>query len=90
MFQGCFYNCDGLSDIVLPNTVTSIGSSAFAECSGLYNIRIHALTPPTLGNNVFYNVNPDFKILVPASAVDTYKQASGWSTYASKIYPITN
>lgn len=87
--EGCFLNCDGLSDVELPNTVTVIGNDAFRECSGLYTVRIHALTPPTLGSNVFLNVNTNFKILVPPSAVDTYKQASGWSTYASKIYPIT-
>jgi len=40
-----------------------------------------------LGTNVFGNVN-NFRIYVPSGSVDTYKAASGWSTYASKIQAI--
>lgn len=84
----CFYDCDGLSDIVLPNSITSIGDNAFTNCSGLYNFTIYALTPPTMGSNVFSGVNISLRIFVPPSAVDTYKSASGWSTYASMIQAI--
>ena len=87
--NACFYNCDGMSDITLPSTVTSIGDSAFRNCDGLQVLQINATTPPTLGTNALANTNANLKILVPPSAVDTYKAASGWSTYANKIQAIT-
>ena len=35
-----FYNCRGLTSIVIPNSVTSIGEGAFSGCSGLESITI--------------------------------------------------
>lgn len=35
-----FYNCSGLTSIVIPNSVTSIGDYAFWGCSGLTSITI--------------------------------------------------
>ncbi|MBQ9205557.1 MAG: leucine-rich repeat protein [Treponema sp.] len=37
---GAFSGCSGLTNITIPNSVTSIGSSAFSGCSGLTNITI--------------------------------------------------
>lgn len=84
----CFYNCDGLSDVELPSSITTIGNSAFAECSGLYSFTVNNIVPPTLGTGAFYNTNNSLKIYVPSTAVNTYKTASGWSSYKYKIYPI--
>ena len=84
----CFANCDGLSDVELPSSITSIGNYAFQNCDGLYSLTCLATTPPSLGNSAFYNVNSNFKIYVPSGSVNTYKNASGWSNYSTKIYPI--
>ena len=35
-----FYQCEGLTDISLPDSITEIGISAFRECSGLKNFVI--------------------------------------------------
>ena len=86
--NNCFENCDGLSDIELPSSITSIGNSAFSNCSSLYSVTVLATTPPTLGSEVFYNVNQILKIYVPCDSVDTYKVASGWSSYTDRIRPI--
>ena len=43
-------------------------------------------TPPSLGAYAFYNVSPNFDIIVPQGSLNAYKTASGWSEYASKIY----
>lgn len=87
--DSCFYNCDALHTFEIPSTVTSIGNSAFRYCSGLFSVTVRSTTPPTLGTNVFDNVGSYFQIYVPASAVNTYKSATNWSTYANKIQPIT-
>ena len=73
-----------LRTVTIPNSVTSIGKYAFAYCSGLTSITINAVTPPTIGTNVFVSTN-DCPIYVPEESVNAYKAASGWSTYESRI-----
>ena len=76
-----------LSSVVIGNGVTSIGYSAFQGCNGLTSITSLATTPPTLGSNVFNGST--CPIYVPSESVNAYKTASGWSTYASRIQPIS-
>ena len=82
-----FYYCNSLTSVTIPSGVTSIGNYAFDSCSSLTSVICNATTPPTCGVSVFYNTN-DCPIYVPASAVDTYKAASNWSRYASRIQAI--
>lgn len=72
--------------------VTSIGDGAFEryydEMAGSIELRIRAITPPTIGNNLFgsdrfLNV---LRIYVPSESVDAYKAA--WSEFANNIYPL--
>lgn len=77
----------GLITIEIPAAVSGIQGSAFANCTGLTSITCLATTPPTLGNNAFYNT-ADAPIYVPSGSVSAYLQASGWSTYASRIQAI--
>ena len=85
--SSAFMTCNNLSTVVIGTGVTSIGTQAFYSCNGLRCMIINATTPPALGSNSISN-NTNLKILVPAASVDTYKAASGWSTYASKIEAI--
>ena len=82
-----FMTIGALTSITIPNSVTSIGQSAFNYCGGLTSITVEATTPPTLGSYAFNNTN-NCPIYVPCDSVDTYKAASGWSTYASRIQAI--
>lgn len=76
---------NSLSTITIPDNVTTIGKQAFYGCSGLTSITINATTPPTIGSDVFRNTH-NCPIYVPCESVNAYKSASGWSTYASRIY----
>lgn len=87
MTAGDTASCD------LPATITSIGNYAFAMPNSVYEnysflaLTVRATTPPTLGTNVFqYRYLTTIK--VPSASVSTYKSASGWSSYASKITAI--
>jgi hypothetical protein len=87
---GAFYQSK-LTSIDLPASVTSIGGYAFYGCPSLTSITIRATTPPTLDawyTTTFSTSSLNCKIYVPASAVNTYKTASRWSYYSSKIQAI--
>ena len=81
-----FYGCSSLTSIELPDGVTSIGQSAFDSCTSLTQIRLKAATPPAITSNTF---TATAEFYVPDDAVDTYKAASGWSDYASRIHPMS-
>ena len=88
IMESAFYSCSALTSVTIPSSVTNIGSSAFRDCSVLASVTVEATTPPTLGNNVFSNTSSNLVIYVPSESVGTYKSASVWSTYASKIHAI--
>lgn len=85
--MNCFTSCGALSEVTIPSGVTNIYYRAFYGCSGLTRITCLAATPPVLGNDAFSDTN-NCPIMVPAGSVDTYKAASGWSSYASRIQAI--
>jgi hypothetical protein len=80
-----FYYCISLPSISIPSTIQTIGNNVFLGCSALAEIHIAATAPPTLGTNVFQNIAPNYVIYVPVGYGETYKAASGWSTYADHI-----
>ena len=84
-----FQNCSSLTICTIGSGVTIIDGYAFQNCSGLTSVTINATTPAELGRNVFDNTN-NCQILVPSQSVETYKAASGWKDYASRIQAIPN
>jgi carotenoid cleavage dioxygenase-like enzyme len=83
-----FYSCTSLTSITLPDSLTSIGSGAFANCTSLMLVTSLPTIPPSLSQLVFFNTHADLIIKVPAQSVNTYKTATNWKSYASKISAI--
>ena len=83
--QTAFAQRCGITRITIPSNVTSIGYGVFSGATDLVEVVMESAVPPTLGGSVFYSHNADLVIKVPASAVDTYKTASQWSTWADLI-----
>lgn len=80
-----------LTSATIGTGITRIGIQAFVGNPNMTSITVKALEPPILeGANAFNGTN-DCPIYVPASVVDVYKDstATGWSTYASRIQPIS-
>ena len=87
--KSAFINCNKMTSWIIPSSVVSIGNTAFAY-NELANVTILATTPPTAGTNIFSvaALSKLSAIYTPAESADTYKEASGWSQYASKIQTI--
>ena len=78
-----------LTSITIPASVTSIGDYVFTGCIRLTNVTIKAVTPPTLSADAFFITNANLIIYVPSESLETYKNATNWSSLASRIKPIS-
>lgn len=70
---GAFNKCYSLSSLVIPNSVKSIGEYAFNGCR--CSIICLNETPPSAENSSF---NYNMTAYVPASAIESYRNADGW------------
>lgn len=83
--ESAFSGCLSIASVYVPDALETIGNYAFADCYGVAMYHFFSETPPTLGTNVFQNIQPDCKIYVPSASVSAYKTATNWSAYASYI-----
>lgn len=82
-FEGCQFE-----KITIPGKVECIDTDAFAGCYWLSSVTILAETPPEM-----YDVNLGSysdEIYVPASSLEEYRSASGWSRWKDKFKPIVS
>lgn len=88
-----FYRNNTITSVDMHSSITSIGASAFYYCTALATLILRATTPPTLSNtNALSGTNANLKIYVPYSSdhsiLTAYKEATNWSSYASKMYEL--
>lgn len=79
-----FVHNTAIENVILPSGVTTM-TSTFDSCISLKTVTILSENPPTINNYTFNGCNSLIEIRVPASAVEAYKTATNWSTYADKI-----
>ena len=80
-----FSNCKSLTGVTLGDNIKSIVNNAFSGCTKLASVTLNPTTPPTIDSTSFQGVPSTCKFYVPCSAVNTYRTASVWSSYASQI-----
>ena len=91
LVSGADGSCWGIrGSLTIPAKMSKLGGNypfgTGAPNQGITELIIKRSTPPTVqafGQPTFS------KIYVPDDAVDTYKTTSPWSTYANRIYPIS-
>lgn len=84
-----FRVCEKLLDVVLPSTLTHLGTQVFDGSSSLNWVILYAVTPPTLENVRAFNNTNNCPIYIPDESVNTYKSATNWSSLASRIKPLS-
>ena len=83
-----FGDCSSLTSVTLPNSITSIGSSAFSWCESLKEVICYAEKVPEMGEKVFDNTPQNKATLyVLADALEDYKAAEQWKEFCT-ILPI--
>ena len=81
-----FMNDQVLQKVTIPSSVTRIDSYAFASCTILKEVIVNATVPPILGQYAFADNYASGRLIkVPASSLQDYLTAPGWSTYAASI-----
>lgn len=68
-------------------SVASIGTSVFASCAALIALILRKNALCTIASDLYGTAieNGNGYIYVPAALVDSYKEASKWSTYATQF-----
>ena len=75
-------NGEEVKDLVIPNSVTSIGERAFADCTALQFVRTHITEP----YSIYKSVSPDeiyrqSTLYVPAGTEKLYSRYDGWREF---------
>ena len=81
--DNAFVNCSDLTSVTIPSSVTSIEYGAFYNCTSLTSVNVLGETPSSIKSNTFPSTIA--KIRVPEASVSSYKAATNWSAFSSKI-----
>ena len=87
--EGTFQGFTGLTDVTLPSGLTSIGSQAFAGCTGITTV-INKAVSPLSGENCpvdafDQNTYTNGTLNVPFGSFDAYKSFEPWSSFSDRI-----
>ena len=81
-----FEACNNLTSVTIGAGISTIGNYAFRNCSKLSTIYCNRTTTvPIAGTTIFNGCSSLSYIYVNNDIVATYKAATGWKTYSSKI-----
>ena len=81
-----FTGCIGFTSLIIPNSVTSLGESAFSYFNGLSVVTCLNPDPSaiTLGGQIFWGINATAILLrVPCVSVAAYHTAAQWSDFTN-------
>lgn len=84
--QNSFSSCFGLSEVVIPSSVTTIESGAFGFCYSLHTIKFSRSTPPTIYSTTFSNLPRTCVIMVPSGSLSAYTSAQYYPSSSTYSY----
>ena len=74
-----------IKEATLPETLTSIGVMAFANCKGLTKVTVLATTPPAVQANTFNGINANAVLYVPKGKKADYEALPNWKSKFKEI-----
>ena len=81
---GVFYGCKGLTSVMIPNSVTSIGVCAFYGCSGLTSVTIPD-SVTSIGSYAFYGCSELTSVTIPDSVTSIGDDAFGYCSGLTSV-----
>ena len=84
IYASAFENCDDLTSVTIPNSITSIGNFAFSSCSGLTSITIPN-SVKSIGDNAFSSCTGLTSITIPNSVTSIGVEAFSICTSLTSI-----
>lgn len=78
--RGAFSGLTKLHKVIIPNSITTIGSNAFYGCNNLTIVHSKSLYPLDIDDNVFSS-KAKATLFIPTSAKYDYTQKPGWNFY---------
>ena len=76
-----------MTSVTIPNTVTSIGSSAFSGCSGLTSVTFKGNAPSSVGRDAFTSVGSGCIVRVPRGSTG-WPSAGKWQGMTVVYYDL--
>lgn len=88
-----FESCSNLTSITIPNSVTTIGYSAFFGCTCLTSVTSLIIEPFEIADEVFQNYNNDTKsynfttatLFVPKGTKEKYEATAAWNKFQNIV-----
>ena len=84
-----FKGCNNLKTVVFPETCATLGGSILGDCSSLIWVKVMYNGIASLTASFGFSNTNNCKIYVPDASVAAYKTATNWSSYASRIFSLT-
>ena len=83
-------NCYSLASITIPAGVKPINAYTFGACYGMryYDFSECTAIPALSNKNAFNNIPFDCQMLIPSALYNSWKSATNWATYASKMVSV--
>lgn len=89
--RGSFRWCNNLKTAILPSTLTEIKNHLFAWNANMEWVKVMAENVPLLDSIYAFTIGggTQYPIYVPDASLESYKSATNWSGYASRIKPLS-
>ena len=82
-----FRECNAMTEITIPSSVSTINAYAFYNCYSLAAIHFKPSTPPTVSNtSAFTSLPTNCKIYVPAGTLAAYTSATNYPSSSTYTY----
>jgi hypothetical protein len=84
-----FYSCKNLAGIILPSTITSLGSLSLGGCNNM-NVVCYAAEPPSINTGQYWETfrnASNLTLQVPKASLEAY-QNSNWANWFTSISAI--